>query len=152
MTTQFPQLQLLLMYIRFPIFQNRARYPFWLHFFKRFRCLCRVPGVCVCCVCVCVGGGGGGGSHVMVVSTYVPTKMGQFFKLQYTFMWILKAFGLQKSTKYMSLHLLIGIYGSLFLLSVDIQMSLFWFHQQNITGWSISQTRVHLRPSGVQTT
>ena len=36
------------------------------------------------------------GSHVMMVSTYVPIKMGPLLKLQYPFGWILKVFSIQK--------------------------------------------------------
>ena len=36
----------------------------------------------------------GVGSHVMLVSTYVPTKMGPFFRPRYPFGWILKVLGI----------------------------------------------------------
>ena len=46
------------------------------------------------CTCSCLGG-----SQVMVGSTYVPTKMGRIFKLQYPFGWILKVSGIPKGQK-----------------------------------------------------
>ena len=38
----------------------------------------------------------GVGSHVMLVITYVPTKMGPFFRPRYPFGWILKVLSIQK--------------------------------------------------------
>ena len=32
---------------------------------------------------------GGGGPCVVVISTYMPTKMGSFFKLMFPFRWII---------------------------------------------------------------
>ena len=67
-----------------------------------------------------VGGGGGVGSHMMVVSTYVPTKMGRILKLQYPFGWILKVFGIQMGQNiWPSIHW--KVY-KLVLLLVGIQM------------------------------
>ena len=76
--------------------------------------------------------------HVVLVSTYVPTKMGPFFRPRYPFGWILKVLSIQKSKRVKIYELLFidrYLNGSFFSSTCNSRYpngSLFWFNPQNI--------------------
>ena len=76
--------------------------------------------------------------HVVLVSTYVPTKMSPFFRPRYPFGWILKVLSIQKSKRVKIYELpFIDRYlnGSFFSSTCNSRYpngSLFWFNPHNI--------------------
>ena len=83
----------------------------------------------------------------MLVSTYVPTKMGPFFRPRYPFGWILKVLGIQKGQNIrISIYWLVSKW-VIFASTCNSRYpngSLFWFNPQNICILLITITLINI--------